>query len=121
MSREITRVGVVGLGTMGAGIAEVFARSGYDVVGLDANDAAVDRGREHVEGSTERAVRRGKLTEDDLAAKVAEIDARDGVADGRITKQPRTCPGCGHTVYPRHKKCLYCGADLPTDSVFKTI
>ena len=64
MSREITRVGVVGLGTMGAGIAEVFARSGYDVIGLDANDVAIERGRGHVEGSTGRAVARGKLTEE---------------------------------------------------------
>lgn len=64
MSREITRVGVVGLGTMGAGIAEVFARSGYDVIGLDADEAAIDRGRGHVEGSTARAVKRGKLTDE---------------------------------------------------------
>jgi 3-hydroxybutyryl-CoA dehydrogenase len=63
MSREITRVGVVGLGTMGAGIAEVFARSGYDVIGLDADETAIDRGRGHVEGSTARALKRGKLTE----------------------------------------------------------
>jgi 3-hydroxybutyryl-CoA dehydrogenase len=63
MSREITRVGVVGLGTMGAGIAEVFARSGYDVVGLDLNEAAVERGRGHVQSSTDRALTRGKLTE----------------------------------------------------------
>ena len=67
MSREITRIGVVGLGTMGAGIAEVFARSGYDVVGLDANETAIERGRSHVEGSTGRAVKRGKLTEEERA------------------------------------------------------
>jgi len=81
MSREITRVGVVGLGTMGAGIAEVFARSGYDVVGLDANDAAVDRGREHVEGSTERAVRRGKLTDDERAQAIGRIRFTTDYAD----------------------------------------
>jgi len=73
MSREITKVGVVGLGTMGAGIAEVFARSGYDVIGLDANDAAIERGRGHVEGSTGRAVKRGKLSEDERAAIIGRI------------------------------------------------
>ncbi|MFC6237710.1 3-hydroxyacyl-CoA dehydrogenase family protein [Longivirga aurantiaca] len=73
MSRDIRRIGVVGLGTMGAGIAEVFAANGYDVVGVDANDAAVERGRGHVEGSTSRAVKRGKLTEDERAATLGRI------------------------------------------------
>jgi len=81
MSREITRVGVVGLGTMGAGIAEVFARSGCDVVGLDANDAAVDRGREHVEGSTARAVKRGKLTGGERAEVIGRIRFTTDYAD----------------------------------------
>jgi 3-hydroxybutyryl-CoA dehydrogenase len=81
MSREITRVGVVGLGTMGAGIAEVFARSGYDVVGLDANEAAIDRGRGHVEGSTERAVKRGKLTDDERSEILGRIRFTTDYAD----------------------------------------
>ncbi|MDQ6850038.1 MAG: 3-hydroxybutyryl-CoA dehydrogenase [Actinomycetota bacterium] len=62
MSREFQHVGVVGLGTMGAGIVEVFARNGLAVVAIDVDDAALERGRGHVEGSTGRAVARGKLT-----------------------------------------------------------
>jgi len=73
MSRDIRRIGVVGLGTMGAGIAEVFASHGFDVVGIDANDAAVERGRGHVEGSTARAVKRGKATEEERAAILGRI------------------------------------------------
>jgi 3-hydroxybutyryl-CoA dehydrogenase len=65
---QITSVGVVGLGTMGAGIAEVFARAGVEVVGVERDDAALDAGRNHVDSSTARAVQRGKLTEDDAAA-----------------------------------------------------
>jgi 3-hydroxybutyryl-CoA dehydrogenase len=61
MSREFTTVGVIGLGTMGAGIAEVFARSGFDVVGVEQTDEQLARGREHIEHSTDRAVERGKL------------------------------------------------------------
>ncbi|MDQ4037016.1 MAG: 3-hydroxybutyryl-CoA dehydrogenase [Actinomycetota bacterium] len=63
MARELGKVGVVGLGTMGAGIVEVFARSGLDVTGVEIDDAALHRGRAHVEGSTLRAVERGKLEE----------------------------------------------------------
>ncbi|WP_214321545.1 3-hydroxyacyl-CoA dehydrogenase NAD-binding domain-containing protein [Nonomuraea sediminis] len=56
------RVGVVGLGTMGAGIAEVFARAGIRVIGVEADAEALARGRGHLERSTGRAVDRGKLT-----------------------------------------------------------
>ena len=68
MPREITSVGVVGLGTMGAGIAEIFARNGYQVVGVELNDETLTRGRQHLDNSTERAVSRGKLTADEQQA-----------------------------------------------------
>jgi 3-hydroxyacyl-CoA dehydrogenase len=73
MTREFQQVGVVGLGTMGAGIVEVFARSGLRVVALDKDDAGVARGRGHVEGSTARAVDRGKLTAEDQQALLGRI------------------------------------------------
>jgi 3-hydroxybutyryl-CoA dehydrogenase len=61
VARELNEVGVVGLGTMGAGIAEVLARAGLSVTAVDVDDTAVARGREHLEHSTGRAVQRGKL------------------------------------------------------------
>jgi 3-hydroxybutyryl-CoA dehydrogenase len=67
MAREITTVGVVGLGTMGAGIAEVFARTGFAVVGVERDDDTLAHGRGHIEHSTDRAVRRGKMSEDERA------------------------------------------------------
>ncbi len=63
MGTTISTVGVIGLGTMGAGIAEVFARNGYDVVAVEQGDEQLDRGREHIRHSTDRAVARGKLTQ----------------------------------------------------------
>jgi 3-hydroxybutyryl-CoA dehydrogenase len=63
VARDFATIGVVGLGTMGAGIAEVFARNGIDVIGVEATDDALERGRGHVDHSTGRALRRGKLTE----------------------------------------------------------
>ncbi len=61
---QIERVGVVGCGLMGSGIAEVCARQGLDVVVVDADEAAVKAGRDRIEGSLANAVRRGKLTAD---------------------------------------------------------
>ncbi|MEU7001313.1 3-hydroxybutyryl-CoA dehydrogenase [Nonomuraea sp. NPDC046570] len=55
-------VGVVGLGTMGAGIAEVFARAGLRVVGVEADEKALERGRGHLRVSTDRALSKGRLT-----------------------------------------------------------
>ncbi len=65
MGREFAKVGVIGLGTMGAGITEVLARSGVTVVGVEVSDEALERGRGHIEHSTARAVKRGKLSEDE--------------------------------------------------------
>ncbi len=68
MAREFTRVGVVGLGTMGAGISEVFARNGLEVVAVERDEAALPSGIQHVETSTSRAVKRGKLSEEEKQA-----------------------------------------------------
>ncbi|WP_410650597.1 3-hydroxyacyl-CoA dehydrogenase family protein [Amycolatopsis sp. cmx-4-54] len=73
MAREISSVGVIGLGTMGAGIAEVLARSGVSVVAVEIDDDGVHRGRGHLEHSTERAVTGGKLDADGRSALLDRI------------------------------------------------
>ncbi|MGH3492055.1 MAG: 3-hydroxybutyryl-CoA dehydrogenase [Sciscionella sp.] len=60
---EIKRVGVVGAGLMGSGIAEVCARAGLDVLVTEVNADALDAGRARIEKSLGRAVRNGKLDE----------------------------------------------------------
>jgi ribosomal protein S27AE len=61
------------------------------------------------------------LTEADLVTRIAEIDARDGVADGKMTSAPILCPKCQRTIFPKHQKCLYCGEPRPVESIFKSI
>jgi 3-hydroxybutyryl-CoA dehydrogenase len=73
MARELSTVGVVGLGTMGAGIVEVLARTGLQVVAVEVDEAGLERGQQHVEQSTGRAVSRGKLSEADQQALIERI------------------------------------------------
>lgn len=56
------RIGVVGFGLMGAGIAEVCGRAGLDVVVVDGDRTALDRGRSRLEQSLARAESKGKIT-----------------------------------------------------------
>src|SRR5690348_1337912 len=79
--RDFVTIGVVGLGTMGAGIVEVFARNGFSVVGVEVNEEAVERGRQHLEHSTGRAVARGKLSEEDQRALLGRITFTTSMKD----------------------------------------
>ena len=81
--RDFSTIGVIGLGTMGAGIAEVFARNGYQVVGVELTEESLERGRQHVQHSTDRAVKRGKLSEDEQAALVGAITFTTNIADAK--------------------------------------
>jgi 3-hydroxybutyryl-CoA dehydrogenase len=60
---DIRRVGVVGAGLMGSGIAEVCARSGLDVMITEVNPDALDAGRRRIESSLNRGLKHAKLTE----------------------------------------------------------
>ncbi|TDB70165.1 3-hydroxyacyl-CoA dehydrogenase family protein [Micromonospora sp. KC723] len=79
MARAFTSVGVVGLGTMGAGIVEVFARNGVDVVAVEISEAALERGRATLTGSTDRAVAKGKLAETDRDALLSRVNFQVGL------------------------------------------
>ena len=81
MARDFATVGVVGLGTMGAGIAEVLARNGIRVYGVELDPAALNRGRAHVAHSTRRAVSKGKLSPEDAAALLDRITFTTELAD----------------------------------------
>ncbi|HET6817707.1 MAG TPA: 3-hydroxybutyryl-CoA dehydrogenase [Mycobacteriales bacterium] len=88
----IGTVGVVGLGTMGAGIAEVFGRSGLSVVAVELDEKLVAVGRDRIEKSLARAVDRGRL----------EGAERDAVL-GRMTFT--------------HERARLAGADLVIEAV----
>jgi 3-hydroxybutyryl-CoA dehydrogenase len=81
------KVGVVGGGTMGAGIAEVCARSGADVVVLEVSDVAAEAGRARLETSLSRAARSGRVSDDERDQALARIrwtTSYDDLADREL-------------------------------------
>ena len=78
---DIVRVGVVGCGLMGSGIAEVFARAGLEVKVSEANGEALELGRTRLTGSLDTAVRRGKLAEAERDEALARISFTTDLAD----------------------------------------
>ncbi|MGH2752241.1 MAG: 3-hydroxyacyl-CoA dehydrogenase family protein [Actinomycetota bacterium] len=81
MSVDIRKVGVVGCGTMGSGICEVVARSGYDVVFSEMNEEAARAGRERIERSVGRAVERGKLDQAAAQELLGHISSTSDLGD----------------------------------------
>ena len=83
-SDDVRRVGVVGGGLMGSGIAEVCAGAGCDVVVAESDDAAAARALARITASVERGVTRGKISADDAQAalgRVRVVTGLDALAD----------------------------------------
>lgn len=78
---EIRKIGVVGLGLMGAGIAEVCARAGYQVIAREVSPELIERGMSRLGASLDRGVQRGKLTEGEKAAALGRIRTTVEMAD----------------------------------------
>ena len=81
---EIRNVGVIGAGTMGNGIAHVFARSGYQVVLCEVEQRFLDRGLEALRKNLEREAAKGKISTDDAQASLARVTGvldRERLAD----------------------------------------
>jgi 3-hydroxybutyryl-CoA dehydrogenase len=83
----IERVGVVGCGLMGSGIAEANARAGIDVVVVERDPATLDAGRGRITASLARGVKSGKLSADEADAAMGRItfnDTMEGLADRQL-------------------------------------
>jgi 3-hydroxybutyryl-CoA dehydrogenase len=81
MSDQIERVGVIGAGQMGAGIAEVSARAGVDVIVYEPTEALTTAGKARVTKSLERGVSVGKITERERTAALDKLKFTTNLAD----------------------------------------
>jgi len=78
---DIKKVGIVGCGLMGSGIAEIPARAGYDVVVTEVTDDFLKKGLARIESSTQKAVDKGKSTAEERAATLARIKGSTSLDD----------------------------------------
>ena len=93
---KVEKIGVIGAGTMGNGIAQVFAASGFSVTMVDVNDQALKRGMSAIAGSLDRLVKKELITEDDktrtleavnTTTKLKELEAAEFVVEA-ATEDP---------------------------------
>jgi 3-hydroxybutyryl-CoA dehydrogenase len=80
-AEDVRRIGIVGCGLMGSGIAEVAARTGQDVIVLETSDEMVERGRRRIEASTLRTVERARLDAQERTAVLGRISMTTNVRD----------------------------------------
>jgi 3-hydroxybutyryl-CoA dehydrogenase len=78
---SIQRVGVVGFGQMGSGIAQICAQAGFDTVVREVDQALVDKGFQRVDGSLARLVKSGRATEDDAKAARGRLRGTTSLAE----------------------------------------
>jgi 3-hydroxybutyryl-CoA dehydrogenase len=78
---EIRKVGVVGLGTMGAGIAQVSVQSGHDTVGREVTDELGERGRATIDRYLTRGVEKGRLSQEERDAALARLTLTTELSD----------------------------------------
>jgi 3-hydroxyacyl-CoA dehydrogenase/enoyl-CoA hydratase/3-hydroxybutyryl-CoA epimerase len=116
--QTVRKLGVLGAGMMGAGIALVAAQAGIDVVLLDQSREAAEKGRAHTADYAEKGVRRGKTTPEKAEAMLARIHATDDVADlagcDLIVEAVFEDAGVKAEITARVEKAL------PNDTIFAT-
>ena len=78
---EIRKVGVVGLGTRGAGIAQVSVQAGYETVGREISSELAERGKATIDRYLTRGVEKGRLTQDEKDAAIERLTLTTELAD----------------------------------------
>jgi 3-hydroxybutyryl-CoA dehydrogenase len=81
LTMEVRKVGVVGLGTMGAGIAQVCVQAGVETVGREVTDELGDAARARIEHYLSRGVEKGRLSADERDAALARLTTTMDITD----------------------------------------
>ncbi len=78
---DIKKIGVVGAGQMGSGIAEILVATGYPVIMRDVNEAAVEKGKKRISSDFDRRVQKGRMTADEQKTAFGRLSATTRLED----------------------------------------
>ena len=78
---KIEKIGVVGAGTMGHGIAQVSAQAGFEVIVRDISDELVQAGLNRIKSNLERSVKKGRISEEEMNEVLERITGTTNLAD----------------------------------------
>ncbi|MEX0644547.1 MAG: 3-hydroxyacyl-CoA dehydrogenase [Parvularculaceae bacterium] len=115
-----TIVGVVGAGSMGAGIAQIAAQAGHAVIVVDQDELALARGRDAVAKNVAAIVKRGKLADDDARALTGRIrwtiDAADLASAGLVIEAIVENAEVKQSLFSKLERTLGAGAVIATNT-----
>ncbi len=105
------------LDTTAAGIEASEAKRSAGEARRDVQSLAVELDRTQLACAAMWSILQEKLqiSEEDLLAKMNEIDLSDGKLDGKVSKGAVACPKCNRTISRRLPKCIYCGQPIMHD------
>ena len=104
---------------MDAGLNRANAKADRQGYKIDDLTDKVERLSLACQGMWELIRDRTQITEQDLEAKMLEIDARDGKVDGKISTQALNCHACGRPTSSKRNRCVMCGAPLRRQHKFE--
>ena len=120
MPPEVRRVGVVGLGTMGAGIAQVCAQAGVETVGVEVGEELCERARTRIAHFLGRGVEKGRLTADERDAALARLrtstDRTDLAGCDLVIEAIVEDPGAKRDLFAALEEIVAPGAVLATNT-----
>src|SRR5437660_7731485 len=112
----IQRVGVVGFGQMGSGIAQICAQAGFDTLVREVDQSLVDKGFQRVDGSLARLIKSGRLSEDD--AKAARGRLRGTISLGAFKDRDLIIEAIVEEIGPKKKLFAELDTICPPATIF---
>ena len=113
---SIQRVGVVGFGQMGSGIAQICAQAGFDTIVREVDQSLVDKGFQRVDGSLARLVKSGRATEDD--ARVARSRMRGTTSLAEFKDRDIVIEAIIEEIEPKKKLFAELDTICPPSTIF---